>query len=864
VFQLKELARQMGQSNKFLSLLYEDITFKNFVERGARGTIGSKMEWLAAASARATSDPTFGMKATSAAKRYLEAVLEYYAYTDASFSIDQFVQKMEQNPLYVQEASAADMGFSAHNAGMNRVAQVRSVKATTLSKAIMSPVESMMASSSASVNSLGLLLKIPFLFTRFNANAFMTLTGLNGLDQVAAMLLDGRKKGAISDMLARVRGENPESGDRYHDMSDVLEGFDLTRPMIRMGVTQTGLMAAALMAQNFGLGGEDEEMRKRRQLAKYLNGPLIMDPREVQNDFLMADALFLDQFSLFGLNTIFQDEGSGRSAVVPHWIFRQFLSPMMGVQRFLETGNWGEIRAGFIDAASVVPYSAITLWKEADLTAELLAQAAADENLDTSAAAQSSAVQLLINIAGVYEKALLENSFVNAIRNGADEYNRNPWLVAQTNETGQIVHAEGRNDMPLRTDALQEFVNEEGEAGAGYRTRSGMDAQAHQYAENNATFALLASVFTGQFSGDSTFRRNNMVVAEKTVVVPEIDRDKIEALILSAYQGTGGQEALTYEETVRILKAADEKAGIYWNQADIEARADVVYAANSGKIGALSVISEDGREMITQDGADGVFTSLAAGALDIKDMSMRGMWIPWEMRDAIAEDWATKLIQEGVDLGLGKEAAFFRMNRIMKGDPTNPDVPGLRDIIYSKDIPGDGNVKYNQLNMTYMVGPDGRPWATPFGRQNVAQAFGVPLPTATKDAGAGLSKDSRGKLVDDLLGINLGLNGLERKQVEPEERPIPEQPLLNAMAKSYTPSSGSAWRTFPRRSYGGSGGYSSSYYGPRFERMPYIPTGQSPRTDGIMQINTNTPQIRRARVEADRIQSERGRLKQWQ
>jgi hypothetical protein len=864
---LQQLARSMGQSNKFLALLYEDITFRNFVERGHGGKISGKLEWLAAASARVSSDPRFGMKAHSIAMRYLQGVLEYYALTDASFSIEQFAQKMEQNPLYVQEMSVKEgAGFSAHAAGMNRVAQVRSIKATALSQSIMSPIDAMTSSGSAFWNASGHLLKIPFLFTRFNANALMALTGLNGIDQMVAMLLEGRKKpGFVTNMAARVRGEEPDRANQYIDMSDVLEGLDLTRPFTRMAVTQTGLMAAMFMAQGLGLGGEDEEMRKRRALAKYLNGPLYLDPREMQNDFLTADAMFLDNFSMFGLNTIYEDP-NGRSAVVPHWIIRQFTAPMMGMQKFFETGNVREIFYGFTEAVSVLPTSVKSLMADANLTAELLAQAAADEDLDVTIEAQNKVTQTLIRIAGVYEKALLENSFVNAVRNGADHYNRNPWLVPQTTETGDIVMAEGTNNMPLRTDALVAYNDEAtGENRAAYRTRSGMDAQAHQYAENNLTFALLASLFTGQLSSDSTYRRNNMVVAEKRVPLPEQTKAEAEALILSAYGGKP-QVELTLDEIQRVIKKKFEDADLRWNQSDVERMAEAEYAARSGRVGALTLLDADGKEVITKAGADSIYTSLNAGMIDFSSPVMQGVYIPWEMRQQIDEEWATELIQEGIDLGLTRDAASYRMRRLMNGDPNNPDVPGIRDLIYDNRISSQPEVKYNQLNMTFMIGPDGRPWATPFARQNVAQAFGLPTPLSTPEPGPGMSYDeTRGKLVDDVLGINLGLTGLERKQQEPEERERTDEPLLRAEAKSYTPGgSGSAWKKFPRRSYGSSGGGYSSNARPFFQRMYALQGAQALQLESIGQINTNTPYVRRASVREERISSERGRLKQWQ
>jgi hypothetical protein len=420
--------------------------------------------------------------------------------------------------------------------------------------------------------------------------------------------------------------------------------------------------------------------------------------------------------------------------------------------------------------------------------------------------------------------------------------------------------------MPLRTDALVAYNDEAtGENRAAYRTRSGMDAQAHQYAENNLTFALLASLFTGQLSSDSTYRRNNMVVAEKRVPLPEQTKAEAEALILSAYGGKP-QVELTLDEIQRVIKKKFEDADLRWNQSDVERMAEAEYVARSGRVGALTLLDADGKEAITKAGADSIYTSLNAGMIDFSSPAMQGVYIPWEMRQQIDEEWATELIQEGIDLGLTRDAASYRMRRLMNGDPNNPDVPGIRDLIYDNRISSQPEVKYNQLNMTFMIGPDGRPWATPFTRQNVAQAFGLPTPLSTPEPGPGMSYDeTRGKLVDDVLGINLGLTGLERKQQEPEERERTDEPLLRAEAKSYTPGgSGSAWKKFPRRSYGSSGGGYSSNARPFFQRMYALQGAQALQLESIGQINTNTPYVRRASVREERISSERGRLKQWQ
>jgi hypothetical protein len=357
-------------------------------------------------------------------------------------------------------------------------------------------------------------------------------------------------------------------------------------------------------------------------------------------------------------------------------------------------------------------------------------------------------------------------------------------------------------------------------------------------------------------------------VGETKITLPEVDRARIEATLLSAFEGMGGQQMLTFDEAVRKVKKKYEDANVRWNQSDVEEEARILVDAidKEGHIGGMSVISPEGEELITKEGADAVYHALRKGALDFSDGALAGLWIDMDTRKAIEAEWAEDLIQEGVDLGLNQQTAEYRMKRIMRGDFNDPERPSLRAILYSDKIPYSGDVRYNQLNMTYMIGPDGRPWATPFKRQSPLAALGIPVPQTVQAAPAGMRKDSRGKLVDEVYGINLGVHGLERQLEEPPEMPD-ESALDAAAAKTYTPQqSGSygAFKRWPRRSYGG-GGYSSGGYGPNFQRMQILPQSRTfLRPDDIPFINTLNPQIRRARIHRERITSERGRLKQWQ
>ena len=873
--QLDAVADSLGQSNLWLGELFKEMTYQSVVQVGGQGRVSKFLEGTASKTAMMTSDPRWGQKYNSAAKRYIEGAWEYLVMTGNQITVEQFAALMARDPLWLMKNSPKGR-FSAHQAGVNRVAQVRSTKQTSMGKAIMKPVDSLTASGSAGANILGHLIKIPFLFTRFNINAFMTITGLNAFDQAAAMLLDQQP----NTLGARIRsfsqvGKYDKRDAKTMDLSEVIEGVDLSRAFAKGALTQTGLMIAGFMAGGLGLGGEDEEERKRRLMAQYLNIPYYRDPRQAQNDFRWTDAIFLDSIpyldTFFMTDVVTEDENGktvtapGHSAVVPHWILKQFISPVLGIGRFFETGDAREIGYGFIDAFSVIPQSALNLWGEADMTAKLLTDAAKDTEGVDAAEVEQQTSQLMINVVSIYEKALLESSFVNSMRSAFDKYDRNPWILPKTADenTGQLDRTQGQN-LPQQTNAMRPTLTPEGEVISPYAVRTGDDALRHQYAENNFTAAVLMSLFTGQFT-DSSFMRDNMAVKERTVYTEGATKAEAEALFHSAFMAPGHQVFMTKDEIIRKLKERDEQANVRWDQKSIEAQADEIWERENGKEYSLSILDAEGREVITKEGGRAIYSGVKSGLLQFGDAALQGLAISQEMRDEIATEWYQEIIQEGVDNGLPEATAKYRANRIWWGDQENPAAPGLREIIYSNKIPVKAEATYQQLNTTYVVGPDGRPWATPFQRQSVMQSLGIPTASRMTEIIPGVTgRDERGNTVDLVRGINTGMASLEPMLKEPELVPN-DKAIEEANAKTYTTSQ----TPYGRRgySYGGRtnyGGGSYSSFGPRFEKMWNLPSGTSARADGIPMINTSNPILRRSNVRRERISSERGRLKQWQ
>ena len=864
VNRLNQLNSSLGESNKFLGLVYGELAYQTVIG-GGHGRAGRALEYSAGAVARLTADPRWPMKQTSLAKRYNDAALEHLTLTNSLITTEQYTFLMMQDPEWLMKEYP-----EAHQMALNAVKQARGAKSTMMGNLVMSPIDKMAKSENLLVNSAGHLLKIPFLFTRFNANMLITLSGLSGLDQMTAMFFDGRQRPQlIKRLMNRAKqGEHDVNTPEYWDNTDVLESIDLSRAFVRGAVTQTGLMTMAMLASGFSLGGEDDEERRRKRLATYLNTPYYHDPNKASNDFRWTEAIFLDNVPV--LSSLYLNE-TKHSAVVPHWIFRQFLSPILGMMRFFETGNSLEIAHGFYDAASVLPTSVLRLKNEADLTHQLLVEAAADDGMIPEK--EDKVRQLFTNIVFVYEKALIENAFINGLYQAADDYDRNPWAIQQM-ANGTIVREQGTNE-PVATEALR-TVPTEGEGPQAlkdkYMTRTGGDALMHQYAEGNATAAVLMSILPWVQGQDTTYLRGNMVTKKQYVQLDPTPKDQIQALVYAAYLGRGGQDFVTKEEIIGQIKQREQAAGRYWKQHEVEAEADKIYATLKDK--PLTIFDKTGKEVMSQDGKSAVFRSLRDGVIKLDDPAIRGFNVSQAERDAIAEEITSDLVQEGVDLGLSDQAAKFRMRRIWYGDSTNPSAPGLREILYDKKIPSKPYAEYDQLNVTYTLGPDGKPWATPFQRANVAQVLGIPMPHTMPRPAPGTTYDQRGNVVDLVRGINTGLAAIVPRPVATDIE-ANDDAVEKAEAKKYTPGGSGytrrPWRNFGRRRFGGfggfgggGGGFGGGGFGPQFRDLRALPGGVSARVDDVQNINVNNPIIRRADVRRERITSERGRLKQWQ
>jgi hypothetical protein len=887
----RQLVTVLGQRNDFKAMVYKDLMFLRPYEPGI-GRIEKWLENYAKFGAR-MQDPTWGMRADTLARRYLEGALQEINATPTLnvISNETLIAALATDPEWLKDNMEA-----AHNAGTRAVAQLRSLKPTVLSQTLRGIYEPLSASPNAGLNFLGnVVLKMPMLFSNYGMNVITTVTGLQGLDQMTAAFMTGRTNGfkhprtLLGRVQAKMAGrEITPDDDANFDLDSVIETIDLSRAFIRGGLTHTGLFAFGLAAGGLGLSGEDDETKKRRKLAALQGAGFVYDPRDVQNDFRNKDAIFLDWLP-FGMDSWFRVTGEdvpggARSMAQLNWTLKQFISPIIGMEKFFETGDFRNVTWGFEDAIGSFPLINTLMWDDAVQTAHEFAQMANDEAKLGGPQNMPIAAAFAANAVGTYERMLFENSFINQIYPARDRYDRDPYVLPLRDSSGALQRDIEGN--PRKQDlAFESFIDPEtGELKSGYLNRDIDSATLHALTENRATLATVATLFSGLSGNTPDYFRTQMPIKERVIERPPVSQAEAETLIRKISQDTsGGQPNLTADEISSIMKANGRKAGVFLDYNKVDAQA-AAFAKQEGPA-AMSVLDAQGRELLTKEGAHGVLRGLAKMSVHLGDASLRGIHIPFKMREEIQKDWMRELIQDGVDMGLDQTKATSRMKRLWYGPISNPSVQGLGDILWSKDISYTDKIKYNQLNTTYVMGPDGRPWATGFTRDGLLGALGVkPLKRAMISEQGATGNDSILNTVDFVNNINTGMRGLE---LIDESRNVPtdveigksiEQAIKDAASSDFTPfqpftnRGGGGFGFTPFRHFGrsgfrrfgrggGGGGFSSF---PNFSKMFALPNVREPFGNDIPFINTTNPLIRRGDVRRERVWSERGRLKQWQ
>lgn len=860
----------LAQRKDFSRMIFKDLWFQRpgtqemAIGRGERvlegyAKFGSKMQ-----------DPTWGIRPQTLARRYVEAALQHILSrpTRDVISVDALIDELATNPEFLMRNYP-----EAHQSAMNNIAQLRSLKETLISKSLKGIIDPMAESHHAGINIFGnLVFKIPLLFSSYASNVATTLLGLQGLDQMGAALLEGRAKGPnsfIGRMQAAVRGEQQES-DMLFDMSTVLDGVDIGRAFVRTGLTHTGLFVTGMLAGGLGLGGEDDEAKRRRLLAKHQGVGTIYDPREIENDFRNADAIFGD----------WMPGGLG----FPSWIIKPFTSPMIGIERFLQDGDFRNVRWGFEDALGAFPLINIKMWNDTNETVDLLLKQAQDEQAKGGDKSVLTAATFLTTAVATYEKMLFENSFANSVYVGLDRWDRDPYALPLRDSDGDL-QKDIENNTRKNDLARIPYLTDDGKVSEGYLARDSAGAEFRRLTENRGTLALVSSIFL-----DDTWRYS-MPIKTRTIQLEQDSLKLIEAQILAAFQGAGGQPRLTVEEvlpTVRNeLYARGDATGHFYTDAEIRnAAMEYVASQNTGvPVGeelASMVLKRmendpENAALLQDKIVQAQLQGLLHGTTTFGDPGLSNMFLTYDQRLDIQEKWLDRLTQEGIDLGLDETQALKRTDRIWNGGFDDPRAHGIADILWSDKISYQDKQVYGQENTTYAMGPDGLPWATGSGRNPLYPFNGL------RDAIDGRTElDARGNTIDLVNGNNTGLRALvpfEDSRNVPTDVEIGkaiEKALADLAVKDRLPfkpfpdkdgGSGSGWKNFGGwggggwGGFGGGGGGGGSAY---FTRMNPLPDAQTTYGHSTPFINTSNPIIRRANVRRERVWSERGRLKAWQ
>ena len=883
VEKLNKLYENLANNNAFAGMIIKDLAWQPPGADAPGGKIVKAFEKFAAVGNK-WQDPTWGLPQKVLARVYVEAIMRSIQAMPVEnvMTIESVIAHLQTDPGYFSKRHP-----ELHQMASNAVADLRGLRNTPLSLAAKALYEPLTRSSSATVNFAGTLIKLPVMYANFTGNMLTTLTGMQGYSQILATFLDGRRTPfTLMHRLAKAaKGEKLTAEDdiRY-DMSSTFDGYTIANAFIRGGVTQTGLFMLGMLTGGV-LSGDDEEARRRRRLAQAMGVPQIADPRRMEADFRNKDMLFLDWMppqlqAMF--NIAEENEAQGvRAGVQMSWLMKPFLSPILGMERFFKTGDFGWITYGFMDGVGSLPLFNKAMWDDTVRAAEELQALAAEQQELSTPDSTRNTLWLLTSAVGLYENMLLENMFINSVYAGMDTWDRDPTKTQLLDSDGTIQRTIDNTARPNDL-ALEDYVDDEGNVQRAFVNRNDRDRALAYFTENRGTAAFILSVATGFQKGLS---RYSMPVKMQEIELPETgERQTMEfalAALNSAWQAQGGPpKAMTLEEITKYVAGDAASKGDWDTYNNVDAIAAALYA-ETPQWNAMSVLGPDGEEELTREGIDAVVKGLQRGTIDLDSPAIRQIAIDFDTREKIQADFLADVTQQGVDVGLTNTQAVDRAERLFYGPYDDPSVVGFADILWSDKIPYSNTRKYQQLNTTYVPGPDGFPWATGFGRTGPLQQIGLPKKPVLGFSGA-TTMDGRMNTVDLAVGINTGLRGLvpfDDTQNIPTDKEIGDAIVkaiedLELKTNDFEPfdNSNSSGRYYKRgglyRNYGSYGGGGSSYSGglPRiyFSKMPYMASGRNVYGDTTKNIFWDNAQIRRTRIRRERYQSQRGRLNQWQ
>ena len=883
ILQLDNLFKSMGNNGAFTSLIIKDMMWQR--DPNSPGKVVDAFERFAALGNK-WQDPTWGTTQKAMARHYVEAVLRIIEAqpTRNIMTIDSVINHLRTDPAYF----AREMP-EIHKMASNAVVDFRSLKQTPYSMALRSLYEPWATSGSGLKRFAGTLMKLQAMYATYNMNVLTTITGMQGYTDMLSVYLDGRRTPGtlMNRMWKTINGQQiTDEDNRTFDMSSTLDGVTLANAFIKGGVTQTGLFLLGAAAGGI-LSGEDDEMKRRRKLAEAQNAPLLADPRRLEADFRNKDTLFLDWLP-FNLDAFFRvqgDDGSqgARAAVEMSWILKPFLSPIIGMERFFMTGDFGYITAGFADAVGSMPLINKDKWDDAVRTADELAALADDEQKAGTPTAQKNTLYLLGSAVAMYENMLLESMFVNSLYTGWDQYDRDPSKLVLRDSDGDIqktIEGDARkNDL-----AMQQFPKEDGSIGTGYMKRDAISAQLAGVAENNFTAAAMMSLFKPIHHQE--FFRGSMPVRERTIKLPELTTEEAKlAVVLATVRGQADagklDRRLSLDEVTRMLRDDFLEKKDWDGYHNLDALAKRFYLSDENPIAdPLSYVGPGGQELLTKSGHAALFKGLMGGTITLDDPEMQGIAITPEQRRELEVDFYEDMVRQGRDLGLTQTAAEFRATRLMVGPKDDSSVLGFKEILWDERIPWTPDVKYKQLNTTYVMGPDGFPWATGYRRgakpgNGIWHLLGgVKKPNLGSTFSDAITEDGRMNSADQVRGINTGQRGLipmNKSELVPTDWEQ-TQAIIDSIkdhdvnvGNAYEPNSNGGGRgTFYRGGGGYSGGgrgYSPTIY---WSRQSTLPRGTNIYGNDARNLFWNNGLIRRTTIRRERYQSERGRLFQWQ
>lgn len=886
VADLNRLFKSMGNDGAFTSLIISDMMWHK--NNDSPGKIVSAAEKFAAIGNK-WQDPTWGTTQKGLARHYVEAIVREIESmpTRNVMTIDGVIAALRTDPAYFAKNHP-----EMHQRASNFVVDFRSLKNTPWSLAMKQLYEPWSTSENMGKRFAGTLLKLQAMYATYNMNVLTTMTGMQGYTAMTAAFLDGRRKpGSLMSLWFKARNGETITDEDYEtfDMSTAIDAVTIANAFIRGGVTQSGLFLAGMVAGGL-LSGEDDEAKRRRRLAEAQGAHLIMDPRRLETDFRNKDVIFMDWLppQMAAFFRVQGDDGSqgARAAVQMSWLVKPFLSPILGMERFFMTGDFDYVTHGFADAISSMPLFNKDKWDDAVRTSHELQALAADEQEAATPTSTKNAAFLLTSAVGVFESMLLENMFVNSLYAGFDMYDRDPTRMVLRDSDGTIQRTIENNARPNDL-AMTEFVGPNGEVGQGYQKRNPLEANIAAYTENNFTAAAMMSLFTGN---SKAFMRQDMPVRIRTIDRPELSSDEAKVAVVLATlnsqraQGTL-ERRLSLDEVTKLLKDETLKRKDWDAYNNLDALAKRFYLSPANPVDDPMVrLGKSGVEELTKSGHAALFKGLMAGTITLDSPEMKGIAISVEQRKEIEKGFFQDMTREGIDLGLTQSQAESRAKRLMMGPMDDPSVLGFRDILWDKRIPWSPDVKYKQLNTTYVQGPDGFPWATGYkrggapGMGGFASLFGgVKKPSiGMSDA---ITQDGRMNSVDNVRGLDTGqrglvpLNATELIPTDWEQT----QKIIDAIkadgdngTAGYIPNSngGNGGGGYGGRFYrgGGGGGYSSKGYSPNiyWSRQPTLPRGTNVYGNFARNLFWNNANIRRTTIRRERYQASRGRLNQWQ